>query len=65
MARNGIPNPFNPMDPDWRGRAIKPKTPKVIKRTTPRSARIRAASIGVSSSSRQRTHRRGPHNRSR
>jgi hypothetical protein len=20
MARNGIPNPFNPMDPDWKGK---------------------------------------------
>jgi hypothetical protein len=65
MARNGIPNPFNPMDPDWRGKQAKPKRTKVVKRIVNPSSRVRAASIGVSSSSRQRTHKRGPHNRSR
>jgi hypothetical protein len=65
MGRNGIPNPFNPMDPDWE----KPKpasSGRPVRRVTISPAsKIRARSIGVSSSSRQRTHKRGPHNRSR
>lgn len=59
---NGIPNPFNPQDPDWQrpsssGSKPKPK-PKIS-----RAGQIRAGSVGVSSSSRQRTNKRGPANR--
>lgn len=41
----------------------KPKATRVVKMT--RAGQIRAGSVGVSSSSRQRTHKRGPQNRSR
>lgn len=48
------------------GSATKPKPAKTERKVTVSPAgKIRQRSIGVSSSSRQRTHKRGPSNRSR
>jgi hypothetical protein len=64
--KKGIPNPFNPMDPGWERPPSTPKPPPPVRKVslTP-AAKLRARSVGVSSSSRQRTNKRGPAKRKR
>lgn len=56
--KNGIPNPFNPMDPDWQKTTTttKPSKTTTVVRMSP-AGKLRARSVGVSSTKRHATHK--------
>lgn len=63
-AVRDIPNPFNPFERIDDPPAPSPKAPRPTRKVSISPAgQIRQRSVGVSSSSRQRTHKRGPNNR--